>query len=65
MARVWDFFFASDRTLQEGPGKQEEEGWEVKDVQGLFELFVAACLIKIFAQDPLVDAPKLGATQIW
>lgn len=25
--------------LQEGPGKQEKEGWEVRDVQGLFELF--------------------------
>lgn len=27
--------------LQEGPSKQEKEGWEVRDVQGLFELFVA------------------------
>lgn len=41
LARVWDLFFFFPQNCR----KTGERSWEVRDVQGLFELFVAVYLI--------------------
>lgn len=47
-------FFVFDRTA--GRPWQTRGRREVRDVQGLFELFVAVYLIEIFSQDLCIDA---------